>query len=126
MAISDEYIAFVRDQLRDLEPLRIKRMFGGAGIYSADLFFAILADDELYLKVDDANLSDYESRGLAPFSYVMKNGRSETMSYYPLPADVLEDRDALAQWARKAVAAARRSAAGKRPGRRSPQGAGKA
>ena len=125
MAISDDYIAFARDLLSDLEPLRVKRMFGGAGIYSGELFFAILVDNELYLKVDDANRADYESRGLAPFSYEMKSGRTGTMSYYPPPPEVLEERDALVQWALKAVDAARRSAAGKRPGRRS-QGAGKA
>jgi TfoX/Sxy family transcriptional regulator of competence genes len=42
MSVSDGYIAYVRDLLAPFEPLRVKRMFGGAGIYSADLFFAIL------------------------------------------------------------------------------------
>ena len=34
MAVSGDYSGFVRDLLADFEPLRIKRMFGGAGIYS--------------------------------------------------------------------------------------------
>jgi TfoX/Sxy family transcriptional regulator of competence genes len=47
MPVSEHYIAFVQDLLTDFEPLRIKRMFGGAGIYSGDLFFAILVEDAL-------------------------------------------------------------------------------
>ena len=43
MAVSEHYIEFIQDLLADFEPLRIKRMFGGAGVYSGDLFFAILA-----------------------------------------------------------------------------------
>jgi TfoX/Sxy family transcriptional regulator of competence genes len=35
------------------------------------------------------------------------------MSYYELPADVLENRPVLCQWAEKAVAVARRSATAK-------------
>ena len=59
MPVSEHSIAFVQDLLADFAPLRIKRMFGGAGIYSADLFFAILAEDNLYLKVDDGNRAAY-------------------------------------------------------------------
>ncbi len=115
MPISDEYITYVLDLLDGLGPLRIKRMFGGAGVYCDELFFAILVDDELYFKVDDGNRGDYERIGLRPFTYAMKNGRKATMSYYPAPADVLEDEDRLGEWAKKALAAARR---GKRKPRR--------
>jgi DNA transformation protein len=110
MPVSNGYIDFVRDLLDDLGPLRIKRMFGGAGVYSGELFFAILADDALYLKVDDENRADYEKRGLGPFTYETKAGRSASMSYYPVPADLLEDAEALRPWARGALEAARRAA----------------
>ena len=38
-------------------------MFGGVGLYHADLFFGIIARDVLYLKVDDVNRPDYEAAG---------------------------------------------------------------
>lgn len=117
MPVTDEYIEHVRDLLAPFAPLRIKRMFGGAGVYSGDLFFAILVDDVLYLKVDEQTRGEYEARGLLPFTYRMKNGRTERMSYYPVPADALDDPEALATWAREALAAAAR-AAGKRSARR--------
>ncbi len=108
MAVSDEYIAYVLDQLDGLGPLRVKRMFGGAGVYCGELFFAILVDDELYFKVGEHNRSDYQCLGLKPFSYLMKNGRKATMGYYPVPVDVLEDMDRLSEWAGKALQAAQR------------------
>ncbi|MGF1612862.1 MAG: TfoX/Sxy family protein [Gammaproteobacteria bacterium] len=109
MPVSDKYINYVQDLLQDFAPLRVKRMFGGAGVYSGNLFFAIIADDELYLKVDHQNRTDYEAQGLQPFTYMMKGGKTATMSYYPLPADVLEDTDGLRDWVRKALAAAHRA-----------------
>jgi DNA transformation protein len=104
VSVSDEYIAFVRDQLRALGDLRVKRMFGGAGLYSNDTFFAILADDRLFLKVSDRTRGDYERRGLAPFSYQRKDGRKMVMgSYYPAPPEVIDDPVELCRWAEKAI-----------------------
>jgi TfoX/Sxy family transcriptional regulator of competence genes len=73
MPVSQHYIEFIHDLLADFEPLRIKRMFGGAGVYSGDLFFAILVEDTLYLKVDDGNRDAYQDRGIQPFSYPIFN-----------------------------------------------------
>ena len=111
MPVSGDYIEFVRDLLAGFEPLRIKRMFGGAGVYTGELFFAILADDTLYLKADEDNRADFEQQGLHPFSYETKTGRAGTMSYYPVPAEALEDPEALDPWVRRALAAAERSSA---------------
>ena len=115
MAVSDEYIAYVLDQLNGLGPLRVRRMFGGAGVYCEELFFAILVDDEVYFKVDERSRPDYERMELKPFTYEAKNGRTTTMAYYPVPADVLEDTEQLKEWARKALASACQS---RRPSRR--------
>lgn len=108
MPVSDDYIDFIRDLLARFEPLRIKRMFGGAGIYSGELFFAILVDDNLYLKVDDHNRPDYERRGLGPFTYETKTGRRGSMSYYPVPPEILEEPGRLESWGQGALEAARR------------------
>lgn len=119
MAVTDAYIDFARDLLAGFEPLRVRRMFGGAGIYSGELFFAILADDALYLKVDDSNRAEYEKRGLRPFTYETKTGRTGTMSYYPVPPEALEDPDALNPWACGALDAARRTT--RKPAARKPK-----
>jgi DNA transformation protein and related proteins len=110
MSVSIEYQALICELLNDFEPLRIRWMFGGAGIYAGELFFAVLADDTLYLKADDGNRPDFERLGLEPFRYTRRDGRTATMGYYPLPAAALDDAQALRPWVQGALAAARRAA----------------
>ena len=85
--------------------VRARPMFGGVGIYSGDLFFALIADDTLYFKVDDSTRPDFVARGMGPFRPFGDDGG--TMQYYQLPEDLLEDPDTLRPWAEKAVAIAR-------------------
>jgi DNA transformation protein len=81
-------------------------MFGGVGIYTGDLFFALIASDILYLKVDDSNRGDFEARGLGPFRPFGETG--EVMQYYELTNDIVEDPGELRSWAVKAIDVARR------------------
>jgi DNA transformation protein len=108
MSVSDEYLTYVIDQLEDLGPVRSKRMFGGAGLYFEDLFFGLIADDVLYLKVDDSNRADYEAAGMEPFQPFPD--KEIVMQYYEVPIDVLENKDTLWGWADKAVRVAERKA----------------
>jgi DNA transformation protein len=115
MPVSEEYLQFALDQLDSLGHVTAKRMFGGAGLYLGSVFFGIIADDVLYLKVDDSNRPDYEAAGMGPFRPF--GGKSYAMQYYQVPVDVLEDRDALREWAQKAVAVAEGKGAMKKAGR---------
>lgn len=81
-------------------------MFGGVGIYAGSFFFALIADDVVYFKVDDANRADFEARGMGPFRPYGETG--EVMQYYEVPPDLLEEPEQLRAWAEKAVAVARR------------------
>jgi DNA transformation protein and related proteins len=111
--VSPSFRAFVLDQLgRAVPRVRARSMFGGVGIYAADVFFALIADDAVYLKVDDSNRPDFEARGMGPFRPYGEEG--ETMGYYELPGDVLEDPEALRPWAEKAISVARRKKAKRR------------
>jgi DNA transformation protein len=85
--------------------IRTKSMFGGVGIYAGDLFFALIDDDQVYFKVDDANRPNFEQRGMSPF---MPSGAGgEIMQYYQLPEDVLEDPDTLGVWMEGSITVAR-------------------
>lgn len=103
--MSESFHEFALEQLARVLPVTSRRMFGGVGIYSAGIFFALMDADTLYLKVDESNRPDFEERGLGPFMPYGSDG--PPMQYYPVPADVLEDRDALDRWARKALDVAR-------------------
>ena len=117
MAVSENFTAFVVDQLEACGPIVTKRMFGGVGVYAGDLFFALLDNDVLYLKVDDSNRGDFEAAGTGPFRPYGDGG--ETMQYYEVPVAVLEDAGELERWARKAIRVAELKRSSKRkPARR--------
>jgi DNA transformation protein len=102
MSVSESYRTFVLDQLgRVIERVRIKSMFGGAGVYAGEFFFALIDDDVLYLKVDDTNRPDFVARLMGPFSPFGEGG--EVMQYYQLPEELLEDPDELKPWVEKAI-----------------------
>jgi len=95
----------VLEQLAGLAGLSARRMFGGVGLYCEELFFALLDNDTLYLRVNDDNRADYTARGMSQFRpYADRPELS--MSYYEAPADVLEDPAQLVSWARRSVAVA--------------------
>ena len=104
MAVSQEYIEYIVDQLFVTGPVQARRMFGGAGLYLKGLFFAIIADDVLYLKVNDSNRNDFKQAGMEPFRPYGND--SYAMQYYQVPAEVLEDTELLKKWAQKALSAA--------------------
>jgi DNA transformation protein len=110
MPVSQNYIQYVLDLLKALGPVTAKRMFGGAGLYLHELFFALIADDVLYFKVDEANKADYLNAGMGPF----KPFGTYAMGYYEVPADVLEDEEQLKEWAQKAATAAMRISVARR------------
>lgn len=84
-------------------------MFGGHCLYRDGIPFAIVFDDTLYFKVDDSNLDDFRSHGIHDSIRAFEKDRSLTISYYEVPADIMEDRDALCAWAHKAFEVALRA-----------------
>src|SRR5687768_1957690 len=87
---NDQFVAHVVETMRDFGPVTAKSMFGGWGLYHGGLFFALIAEDTLYLKVDEDNLLEFESAGLGPYVYVTKDGDRMTMSYRQAPPEALE------------------------------------
>lgn len=93
-----EFAAELVEELDSLGEMSWKKMFGGAGVFVDGSMFALIdSDAQLHLKVDDSNRARFESAGSA------KHGR---MPYYSVPAAVLEDDDALLEWARESAAVA--------------------
>ena len=103
------YLDYVLDQLGELGPVTSRAMFGGHGLYLGQQFFGIVYQDRLYFNTDAASRPDYEQLGSEPFR---PNARQTLRTYWEVPADVVEDREAAVEWARDAVACA---AAGKAP-----------
>jgi DNA transformation protein and related proteins len=116
VTVSADYLAYVIDQLAELGGVSSRRMFGGAGLYCHEYFFGLISADTFYLRVDDSNRADYAVRGMGQFRPYADRPQV-SMSYYEVPADVLEDPRLLAAWAARSVEVAR-SVAAARPARR--------
>lgn len=113
MPESTGFIEFAIDLLSLLGPVRARAMFGGHGLYCADVMIGLVDDDEVFLKTDDLTKARFIEAGCRQWVYPSKNGPMK-MSYYRPPDDAHEDSEAMLPWARLALEAARRSQAAKR------------
>ena len=104
MAVTDEFVRYVLESLAGLRGVASRRMFGGTGLYSDGAFFGLISSDVLYFKVGDANRADYEARGMCQFR-PYRDRPQISMSYYEVPAEVLEDADECMLWAQRSIAA---------------------
>ena len=98
---SDSYRDFVLDQLRSVEGVSCRSMFGGFGLYLGADFFGILHNGRLYFKTDETTRANYRERGMGPFAVSEKQ---VLKSYYEVPDEIVEDQEELASWAREAAA----------------------
>ncbi|MBP7683963.1 MAG: TfoX/Sxy family protein [Deltaproteobacteria bacterium] len=109
----NELVAHWVDLLQPLGAARARAMFGGHGIYLDGVMFALVHEDELYLKVDDVTEARFEAAGLPRFVYAKKGGGTMSMSYRRAPVAALDDGDLLVEWARLGVEASQRAARSK-------------
>jgi len=117
MPVGAAFLQYVLEQLERTGRVTSRRMFGGVGLYCDGLFFALVDDETLYFKVDDATRPDYESRGMKPLR-PFKDKPEVSLTYYTVPADVLDDAEELVMWARRSVAIAAAAPKKKAPRKR--------
>jgi DNA transformation protein and related proteins len=111
-----DFAGLVEELLQPVGPVEVRAMFGGHGVFVDGVMFGLIADDELYLKVDDGNRAQFVDAGLDAFVY-QSSGRAVTMSYHRAP-DVLEDWERLEPWVASAIDASRRARRAVSPKRR--------
>jgi DNA transformation protein and related proteins len=109
---------FVLELFEGLGPVRIRRMFGGAGIYAGEVMFGLIDDETIYLKADDALKAELKAEGSVGWIYSRAPGKWEETSYWRLPEAALDDPDEAVGWARKSLAVAEAKAAEKKPRRK--------
>ena len=91
---------FVLEVLGAWRPVTARRMFGGHGLYHTGVMFALIADGQLYLKVDDESRGAFDAAGLSPFVYEAK-GRRVALSYHRAPDAMLDEPDVAREWAER-------------------------
>ena len=99
MAVNEDYLAFINDQLSAFGNYEEKRMFGGVGFFRDGIMFGLIGAGVLRFRVDETTQSEYEEQGMEP---LRKDPKKKGMPYWQVPEGVVEDRDELKVWAEKA------------------------
>lgn len=115
MSFDEGLYAWVEEAMEPLGNVSMRKMMGGATLYLDGTIFAILVEDELWLKSDADADAVWDAEGCERFSVTFKDGKVDTMNYRRAPTDVYDDAEAMQRWAGLAVEAGLRAAAKKKP-----------
>ncbi len=111
MALSAEYREYLQDLFAQVGPIRVKRMFGGAGIYLDDACFAIvLGGEDIMMRGDKEIGPKFEAEGSTQWVYENERRGPVAMPYWRLPDSAQDDPEEAAEWARLSLDPARKSA----------------
>ncbi len=100
--------AWLQELFATLDPVQVKRMFGGQGVFHEGLMIALVADEQIYLKTDSESQHSFEALGLEPFRY-QKGNKLVALSYFQAPEALYEDPEEARPWCQSAWQAAVRS-----------------
>jgi DNA transformation protein and related proteins len=103
-------VEFACELFAGLGSVTARRMFGGAGVYAQGRMFALIADEVIYLKADEALKRALREAGSEPFIWIPdsgpKKGQRIEMSYWRLPDAAMDDPDEAVRWGRQALGVA--------------------
>lgn len=95
---------FPRNEVfQDIPGIQARAMFGGFGLYQDGIIFGIIVNDQIYFKVNEENIADYQAAGSEPFTYMGASGKPVSMSYWTVPVSVLKNRAELLCWIQKSI-----------------------
>ena len=104
----NEFVGYVVELMSGWATVSVRKMFGGYGMYREGLMFALIVEDELFLKTDADNLARLERAGSHPFVYQNQN-RTVQLSYWSAPAASLDSPAEMGEWCQSAYGSALRA-----------------
>ena len=97
MASHPDFVNYMAEQLREAGAIRSRKMFGEYGLYCDDVFFAVVCDDQLFVKVtpqgeaafpDLPKAPPYEGPGI-PFWWRMWRTREQMTELVRITCEAL-------------------------------------
>lgn len=83
-------------------PIRLRRFFGGEGIYAGDVMIGMIFNgDTIYFKTDAETRKAFDAENSKPFTFY-KGKELITTTWLSLPDRLYDEPDELAEWARQA------------------------
>jgi DNA transformation protein len=103
------------DLFEPFGPIRLRRFFGGEGIYADEMMIGMVFSDTIYFKTDEESRKPFLAAKCKPFSF-LKRSTNETVvtTWFSLPDRLYDEPDELAAWARAALAVAKAAPAAKK------------
>ncbi|MFZ6722407.1 TfoX/Sxy family protein [Undibacterium sp. Ji49W] len=91
MASQASFVEFILDQLSTCEGILTKKMFGEYAVYSGEKMFALICDDQLFIK------PTVEGRNLLEASSALSEAPPypQAKLWFLIDSDILDDRDRL-------------------------------
>ena len=111
MVASETYAEFLREQLAPLGHVTLRRMFGKSGVFCDGVMLGMVTDNTLYFRVDELNRETFKEAASSPPLNYRKGGETIDLAFWRVPERLMDEPDELVDWARAALAAARRVAA---------------
>lgn len=102
---------YLLDLFAQFGSIRLKRMFGGKGLFADEVMFGYLDGDVIYLKTDEETRAAFVAEGCEALAYQKRTGETIELSFYRVPDRLYDDPGEMAEWARRAEAVAQRSPA---------------
>jgi len=107
MAESAADLAFACELFSGMGRIEARRMFGGAGLFAAEVMFGLIDEGRIFLKTDAALKADLQRAGAVSWIYVERKGPKagvpQQTSYWSLPDSAVDDPDEACDWARRAL-----------------------
>jgi DNA transformation protein and related proteins len=116
MSGDDGLAAHVAELMAQLGPVRVRKFFGGYGVYLDGLMFGLIFDGRLFLKADDETRQKFVAQGCERFVYDAKDKQIQ-VGYWTVPDEAMDAPDQMRPWGQLAIAAALRKANSKSPRR---------
>jgi DNA transformation protein len=89
----------LKHKLSSLGDIRLRKMFGGYGVFEQDKMFALVdREGSIFFKADETIIHLYEEAG---------SSKHSRMPYYRLPKKLLADETKLNEWAQSSITVSR-------------------
>ena len=105
---TESYVEYIHELLQPIKTVSSGKFFGGIGLKSNNVQFAMIMDNSLFFVVDDSSRPEYEKYGMDCFWYTKKTGRVNVKKYHQVPEELFEDQETLIQWAKQSITIAKR------------------